>query len=327
MMRNKQLLLVFVSLGTCVAQAHHFEFGFGFNTGNSAFQFSVGRPAYVQPVYYAPVPVIQYEPCVVAQPVYRPVHVRAKRTQGGVSCQVRTGNHVKKRRKKQHVKQTVNKLQNGQQKRAAQKPAPALKDLQYGCASVLPYTSWPSKSNARYVLLGQEAFGRDANTWDDFGGSRDLGENHPIATAAREFAEETEFLYMNQKQAQRWLEVDAGNTKVVVAKNKNATYITRFDQQDLARFTKKFNSRARRNTEKKALAWVKWDNLEHAISSAQRDSNGKLKSVKVWAQVLDRNNKSHGQLITLRPFLVVKLRDYFTHKNYVTGKNPKIRFY
>jgi len=328
MIRNKQLVLVFVSLVTGVLQARHFQFGFGFDTGNGAFQFSVGQPAYVQPVYYAPVPAVQYEPCFVTQPVYRPVQGRPQRAQAGVSYGFTTRTSVKKhskyKQKKQHHRQAINKSQKAPHKLAAQKPAPALKNLKYSSASVLPYTS---KSNGRYVLLGQEAFGRDANTWDDFGGSRDLGENHPIITAAREFAEETEFLFMNKKQAQNWLDVGAGNTKVVVAKNKNATYITRFDQHDLAKFTKKFNNRVGRKTEKKALAWVKWEDLERAICSAQRDSTGKLKRVNVWAQVLDRQNKSHGKLITVRPFLVAKLRDYFMHEPYVIGNSPKIRFY
>src|ERR1700722_14028193 len=65
-----------------------------------------------------------------------------------------------------------------------------------GGAGVLPYAINP-KNNALYFLLGKEKGGKFQGTWGDFGGGADIKKDHndPVATATREFYEESERLF------------------------------------------------------------------------------------------------------------------------------------
>ncbi|MEN9406737.1 MAG: hypothetical protein RLZ12_1021, partial [Bacillota bacterium] len=65
-----------------------------------------------------------------------------------------------------------------------------LNEFTYNGASILPFTTW-RLSDRIYFLLGEEAYGKDAGKWDDWGGRREQSEANPLVTATREFTEET----------------------------------------------------------------------------------------------------------------------------------------
>lgn len=72
-----------------------------------------------------------------------------------------------------------------------------------GGAGVLPY-AFDAKSNTLYFLLGRDKGGKYAGTWSDFGGGAEAKDrNDPAATAAREFAEETEGLFGDAAAARK----------------------------------------------------------------------------------------------------------------------------
>lgn len=210
---------------------------------------------------------------------------------------------------------------------------PALSQFRFGGASVLLYTTWPTKPEA-YFLLGREAGGRDAGTYDAFGGRRDAGEGHPVVTAARELAEETIDLLGDKGRMMNAINVDGSQTSNIVANYaKNfVVYVTSFHHSSLEYLARKFydaRSGARRfkNREKDKLAWVKWSNLAQAIANAQRDQNGHLLPVTVWAKVVQSDGSKRTEKITIRPVFVSCMQSYFNNGAYTQGKNHKIRFY
>lgn len=218
---------------------------------------------------------------------------------------------------------------------AMQAPATptALKDFPFNGASVLPFTQWPSKPE-KYALLMREAFGNDKGTYDACGGARNPKEQHPIVTAGREFAEETIELVGKKSKIKKHIDVDAPYTLAVVANynKKFVIYLTEFDHTALEYLAKHFYA-ARANTtngkhkEKDSLAWVKWSNLSNAIANAQRDQNGHLYPVTVWANVVDANGSKRAEQITLRSCFVSTMQSYFRNDPYTEGKSKKIRFY
>ena len=112
------------------------------------------------------------------------------------------------------------------------------------------------------ALLAREAKGRDAGTFDAFGGGRETNEKHPVETAAREFAEE--IIYTGDNRAIRLhIDVDGHNTSAIVAnQNKSfVVYVTAFDKNMLKSLTHSFYHRraaakSYKNKEKDMLAWV-----------------------------------------------------------------------
>jgi len=220
----------------------------------------------------------------------------------------------------------------------------ALKSYSYSGASVLPITTWDGKTD--WALLSQEADGRDKDSWDDFGGSRDQGEKHPLVTAAREAWEESVNLLTDplkkftEKSLRDYIDLKAGNTKDIVISVDKAmvTYITNFGPDALEQVTKNFyqslaKATSRHLKEKKALAWVKYDDLKNVIANAPRNQQGALITpIKITANIVNPSNPSRGgqiknQSISLRPVFVSKLQEYFKGSDYVEGADPKIKFY
>lgn len=209
----------------------------------------------------------------------------------------------------------------------AMQQTPSLSQFTFHGAGVMPYTIWPSKPNHRYIMLSREAGGNNKGTWDAFGGARDPHEHHPVLTASREFAEETAYTIFSPQQARSYIDVNTGNTIAVVAHTQGALYLTYIDPVTMKTLRDNFYvNRAQATSwkfkEKDALAWVRWDRLEQAISNAPTNHN-----VTVVADVIQHNGTSVRQTITLRPFFVKMLRPYFTNQPYTLGKHPVIRFY
>lgn len=211
---------------------------------------------------------------------------------------------------------------------------PALSDFQYGSASVLPFYN---SRRTKYVILSREKWGRDAGTYDDFGGKRDKGENHPVISAAREFWEEAILdgtIGLSLARTQSYIDIaKSRNTHYIIANTtkkraKNVTYITNFNKyktQFINNFYKaRRNSTKRENKEKDRIAIVKWQDLKDAIVNHQHTST----SVYVTASVINPiTNKGEQQQILLRPYLVIKLRDFFRDQPHIKGKSRKIHFY
>lgn len=208
-----------------------------------------------------------------------------------------------------------------------QQPRQRLSQFNFRGASVLPYTHWPTKPEY-YFLLAREVYGNDAGTYDAFGGSREPGEGHPVVTAARELSEESARLLGTKDSLIRHL--NHNTCDIIANRHKEfVVYITHFDHTLLERTVRQF-AQARNRTnqrEKDNLAWVKWNNLSAAIANAQRDQNGRLLPVRVWANVIHLDGTRRAEQITLRPVFVSCMQSFFQGAPYVWGRNQNIRFY
>jgi len=231
-------------------------------------------------------------------------------------------------------------------------PAFRLDEFNYLSASVLPrYTH----NNQEYVILTREARGYPQKeggkkyTYDDFSGARDEGENNVLVSAAREFHEEGILEAALGWSLEDTIRVVKNNLIDIIAYEedpktpnsraiRNVTYIIKFNE-----YTKLFNNfytalnkeRARYKklgtkandqvtTEKDFIAAVLWNDLKNAIIN-QKNPN---EFTKVSALVKDSKTGSfQKEQITLRPFLVIKLRSFFLNKPYQTGEFNKIRYY
>jgi hypothetical protein len=233
-----------------------------------------------------------------------------------------------------------------------------LGDYEYYSASVLPTIT---QDGELYAILSREAYGTKYklgkwHKYDDFSGSRDKGETHPIMTAAHEFLQEAILelaLGWNLAQTTSFIKPENNNTWAVIAysKDKNAceehsrtirnvTYITHFDdykdmlfnnfhearKKEMERYNKEGTPKHHRtNVEKDMLAKVKWSDLKAAICAEQNPTN---EIVTVEALVMNPKTKRFRQeTIQLRPFLVIKLRPYFLGNGYAQGEDEKIRLY
>lgn len=203
-----------------------------------------------------------------------------------------------------------------------------LSEYDFGSGSVLPFMR---KHKNYFFILSREAYGKAKNTYDDFGGSRDPGENHPVITAGREFFEEAII------QASIGLSLENTYNLIDIAKTQNTEYIIAFSRNvayltDFTKYTDKFfnNFYAARKTmtdfhfkEKDRLALVEWELLQRTIKNSKSN-----KGVVVEASVLDPQDQQwKTEQITLRDFFVIKLRPFFMNKPYKQGMNKKIRFY
>lgn len=186
----------------------------------------------------------------------------------------------------------------------------------YEEASVLLITSWPSKPNTKYALLGRENYGSSKGQWDNFGGGKELIDNNrPLNTATRELQEETIYLLGNDSKIESKLKK---SKKLVNNNKKSVTYITYFDHKDLENLTNNFytarnSTQKSKNKEKNALAWVKYKDLKNVINNAKRDATGKLITpITIPAKLVDSNNPSFknqkNTVLVLRPFFVSKLQ-------------------
>ena len=233
----------------------------------------------------------------------------------------------------------------------------SLADYDYYSASVFPTIT---ENGELYAILSREAYGRKnkfgkLHKYDDFSGSIDKGEKHPIETAAHEFLQEAILagtLGWDLAQTEEYIRPENNNTWAIIAyskeenpdtphirKTRNVTYLTSFDKYKDRLFDNFHDARAREverykkegvsknhwtNAEKDRLAKIKWDDLRTAIIN-QEDPN---EIIQVEALVMNpRTKRFRKQTIQLRPFLVIKLRAYFLDQDYKTGENKKIRFY
>lgn len=217
---------------------------------------------------------------------------------------------------------------------------PRLADFDFGSASVLPCFT---ENNIQYCILSREVAGRDAGTYDDFGGKRDPGESAVVA-AAREFSEEAMLEYtigFSLQNTQNLIDTTATNTAFVIASSgqdwKNVTYITDFTQYANKFFSQFYKARniisdpnltpglTRKSRyallEKDMVAIVRLDDLKRIIT--QNTSNV---GVTVNAHVLTPQGLQVGQ-IQLRGFFVKKLRPFFMDQPYQQGADKKVRFY
>lgn len=219
--------------------------------------------------------------------------------------------------------------------------------------SVLPLYTGPNKKT--YAILSREARGKDKRKYDDFSGGRETKDKHPMLSAAREFHEEAilqRTLGWNLEKTMQFLDPEKAKTTIVVvaySKNKNpknskskeaknVTYIVDFNEYATKLFANFYHALAaerkyyrdnhisRRNqptVEKDRIAGVLLSDLKDVIINSKGS-----KSVRVWANVIDpKTNSFYKEQITLRPFLVAKLRLYFLDAPYELGENAKIRHY
>lgn len=232
-------------------------------------------------------------------------------------------------------------LSLGSELNCMQAPTPSLSQSGFKAAAVLPFTRWKSKKNGgnAYFLLSREKNGRDAGTYDTWGGKRDAGEKHPVVTAGREFAEEALFILGSPGSITNYIDLKNNHTKYVICRNSKqyVTYITKYSTFDLEKLAKEFyrkmnHQQTKVKSEKDALRWVKWADLEKAIAnSTPGQFPVTVKAAKVNKKtgrlLKDKNGKTVTEIITLRPILVSMMRPLFTHQQYIQGKNAKIRFY
>lgn len=204
-------------------------------------------------------------------------------------------------------------------------PVTPLSKYDYEFAGVLPVIK--SKNGDEYFLLGREVQ-KDSNgdiVWSALGGGRDTHEDHPMATAAREFNEETkETVFNSGKDVQAYIDIDKGNTQNIIANTEAVLYITSFDYDMLASAFKTFYSKKMHGVkynEIDELAWVKKDDLVNLIKSGNRVYD-------IKANIINADGtEDKGKTIRLRRFFVSLVRPYFSGDKYTCGKNTKILFF
>ena len=213
--------------------------------------------------------------------------------------------------------------------------APSLRSFSYDAASVLPV--YKDAQGQIWVLLAREAFGADKGTYDDFGGSRDANEAHPLVTATRELFEEINAettLGMSLSQVRNYIDLPMGNTTNIIAYEKTfgrptsmVTYITEFNPALIANVHRTFYRSVAQQTqfcyrEKDKLAVIRLKDLARWIKSTPDVNN-----TKVLAHVHVKGGGVVQKPIHLRPIFVRKLQQFFRNDSYVPGKDPRIRFY
>jgi hypothetical protein len=156
-----------------------------------------------------------------------------------------------------------------------------------------------------------------------------------VITAAREFHEEgimQDTLGMNLAAVRARIDLNSksNTTEAVIASEKAATYIVSFTPDEIIKFRKNFHSaRAKQKSwkykEKDRIATVRWDRFVAAIQNTKSDQG-----VTVKARLIDPatgQEEKKATTITLRPYLVKRLRPYVTNQQCQFGKTNKIRFY
>lgn len=205
----------------------------------------------------------------------------------------------------------------------------------HNAAFVAPLATHEGK---QYLLLGRESAGKDAGTYDSFGGSRITADNKDhLSTAAREFYEEAilkETLKMAQAKVRDYLALSAGHTSYIFIIDhayksiRNVLYLTDFTHKELTMIQDTFATAYKHAPsghefhEKDAIAYLPFDEVLEAIASSTSDSG-----IKVSASVTDLQGKRSEQMITLRPVLVKVLRGFAEDLPYESGEDPRIRYY
>lgn len=202
----------------------------------------------------------------------------------------------------------------------------------FGAASVLP--TYKNQHGQTMVILGREAGGNDKGIYDDFGGRREKQEC-PLITAARECWEELilgETWPISLNDFRNYIDLTSGNTYFIIATaSKNAQsvlYITDVSNSwNTIRkkfYTARAHAKQKRYREKDHLAVVSWSDLEKAIVSSKHGQ-----PVTVSAYGINQHGEYDAQPITisLRRWLISKLRPFFQNKPFQEGQSPQIRFY
>lgn len=211
----------------------------------------------------------------------------------------------------------------------------ALKSFRSGCGSILPIVhlpvnkqGWPTEipTNKKrwFAVLGKEDCGSARNTYDDFGGATDPGETGED-TAIREFFEEAGnskiVLDLDLKDIKNHIDPKNGNIEQIVAQENlgfgtNAiTYIARFPADIVHKFKDRFIN-ARNATadhhyqEKDAIALFPFDELQQAITACP-DQDPSITMPALIIASTDHCDINAIKRVKVRPFLVIKLRDYF----------------
>jgi capsular polysaccharide biosynthesis protein len=208
---------------------------------------------------------------------------------------------------------------------------PLLSQFQFSAASVLP--TYTRANGDVMVILGKEAYGKDKNTYDDFGGKKDRAETHPELTAARECFEELileKTAHTTLRALRKHINVNTGNTDYIIARKskKSVVYITDFSKY-WNNIRKKFSA-ARRNArnskykEKSQLVVTQWHTLEKAIAQSQP---GQAIMVQAYLVKNDGSYSNNPINIPLRQIFVAKLRPFFQNQPFTQGRTQKIRFY
>ena len=208
---------------------------------------------------------------------------------------------------------------------------PTLSQFNFGAASVLP--TYKNTKGQTMVVLAREAYGRDKGTYDDFGGKRDAGELHPEMTAARECWEELILEKtgpISLRSLRKHISINSGNTKYIIARTskKSVLYITDFSKYwtNIRKtfYSARHNARQAKLREKDHLVVVPLNTLQNAIVQSKPG-----KTVTMCAYGINKNGsyQTKTMTITLRPFLVVKLKPFFQNQSFQQGRNQKIRFY
>lgn len=205
-------------------------------------------------------------------------------------------------------------------------PSPRLSTSNFSTACGLPF--FVHSDGKKYFILSREAGGSDKGTYDDFGGKRDPGENHPIISAAREFWEEAILTCVgfSLPDTQKFIDPTSGNTLFVNAFGQSVTYVVDFSRYKDAFFKNFYAARKKARghfREKDRIAIIEWDMLKATIAQSKE-----LAGIKIKAAILNPDDlKWYQETITLRPYFVKKMRSFFTDSSYVQGENEKIRFY
>lgn len=204
---------------------------------------------------------------------------------------------------------------------------PSLSTVKFSTACGLPFFTHEGK---KYFILSREAGGSDKGTYDDFGGKRDPGENHPIISSAREFWEEAILPcvgFSSAAETQKFIDPASNNTLLVISFGQSVTYVVDFTLYKDEFFKKFYDARNKARghfREKDRIAIVEWDMLKSIIA----EKGGNLNNVKLTTAVLNpKDLKWYQEEITLRPYFVKKMKSFATDSNYVQGENDKIRFY
>ena len=210
-------------------------------------------------------------------------------------------------------------------------PVPSLSRFNFASASVLP--TYKNMQGKTIAILSREAYGRDKGTYDDCGGKRDPGEKNPETTAARECWEELILAKTGPIDLQslcKYISVDSDNTEYVIARTskKSVMYISDFspywDNIRKTFYSARFHAKQHQYKEKDHLAVVPWDELQKVIAQSKP---GQM--VTMYAYGINKNGEydTETMLITLRPFLVAKLKPFFQNQPFQQGDNQKTRFY
>lgn len=199
----------------------------------------------------------------------------------------------------------------------------------YSGASVMPITFFKNKREM-YVLLGRENGGPDKGTWDIWGGKKDPQDKDRASfTAGREFAEETLETAFNVKDAQKYISINAGNTKAIVAHRgrRFVIYITQFSKADALKIQNNIYRNPRRlPVEKDRIGWIKYNDLMSVIAQAKRDRRGLLiRPIKARINVVMPNGTQVSQVVDLRPCMVSMLQPFAQRKKPdIRSNKPKV---